>query len=106
MKDILEHCEICYRKLPNHIKILAEVFGDIEEINVDELSSDEEDLLDTATDMIWYGMKLKMTQPCYSLFDSQVLAEEESESQSTWINQTCQLVTTPHCSSGTCGRGE
>ncbi len=50
MKDLLEQCEIWYRKYAKTIlKILAEVFDDIEEINVDELSSDEEDSLDTAT---------------------------------------------------------
>ncbi len=51
MKDISEHCEIWYRKYAKAIlKILAEVFNDIEEIN--------------------------------SLFNSLVLAEEDSEGQS------------------------
>jgi hypothetical protein len=81
MKDILEHCEIWHRKYAKAIlKILAEVFDDIEEANVDELSSDEEDFLDTATDMVWD--EIKNDSSMYSLFDSQVLADEDSEVQS------------------------
>jgi hypothetical protein len=57
----------------------AEVFDDIEEANVDELSSDEEDFLDTATDMVWD--EIKNDSSMYSLFDTQFLADEDSEVQ-------------------------
>ena len=63
---------------------MAEVFDDIEEVNADEMSSDEEDIFSTSTDMVWN--EIENDSSLFSLFDSQ-----------TWINQTCYLVTTLLC---------
>ena len=81
MKDVFEHCEIWHQKYAKSIlKILAEVFDDIEEVNADEMSSDEEDIFSTSTDMVWY--EIKNDSSLFSLFDSQILAEDDSEDQS------------------------
>ena len=81
MKDVFEHCKIWHQKDAKSIlKILAEVFDDIEEVNADEMSSDEEDIFSTSTDMVWN--EIKNDSSLFSLFDSQILAEDDSEDQS------------------------
>ena len=81
MKDVFEHCEIWHQKYAKSIlKILAEVFDDIEEVHADEMSSDEEDIFSNSTDMVWN--KIKNDSSLFSLFDSQILTENDSEDQS------------------------
>ena len=59
---------------------MAEVFDDIEEVNADEMTSDEEDIFSNSTDMVWN--KIKNDSSLFSLFDSQILTEDDSEDQS------------------------